>query len=108
MPGVEDRELDGGLLAGAVGKHLAKITLLLSPGHESAYKLGRRTSEHARCCFRARTCSGPAVEGTASAPLGAMSRTELIIQLVKVVIGLAFGAYFLWWSLEVLDRLPPQ
>ena len=37
-----------------------------------------------------------------------MSRTELIIQLVKVVIGLAFGAYFLWWSLEVLNRLPPQ
>ena len=37
-----------------------------------------------------------------------MSRTELIIQLVKVVIGLAFGAYFLWWSLELLNRLPPQ
>jgi hypothetical protein len=37
-----------------------------------------------------------------------MSRTELIIQLVKVAIGLAFGAYFLWWSLEVLHRLPPQ
>jgi hypothetical protein len=37
-----------------------------------------------------------------------MSRTELVIQLAKVVIGLAFGAYFLWWSLEVLNRLPPQ
>jgi hypothetical protein len=37
-----------------------------------------------------------------------MSRTELIVQLVEVVIGLAFGAYFLWWSLEVLNRLPPQ
>jgi hypothetical protein len=37
-----------------------------------------------------------------------MSRTELSIQLVKVAIGLAFGAYFLWWSLEVLHRLPPQ
>lgn len=37
-----------------------------------------------------------------------MTRTELIIQLVKVLIGLAFGAYFLWWSLEVLNRLPPQ
>jgi hypothetical protein len=37
-----------------------------------------------------------------------MSRTELIIQLVKVAIGFAFGAYFLWWSLEVLNRLPPQ
>jgi hypothetical protein len=35
-----------------------------------------------------------------------MSRSELIIQLVKVALGLAFGAYFLWWSLEVLARLP--
>jgi hypothetical protein len=34
-----------------------------------------------------------------------MTRTELIIQLLKVVIGLVFGAYFVWWSLEVLDRL---
>jgi hypothetical protein len=37
-----------------------------------------------------------------------MTRTELIIQLLKVVIGLAFGAYFVWWSLEVLDRLTPE
>ena len=31
---------------------------------------------------------------------------ELIIQLIKVIIGLAFGAYFVWWSLQVLDQLP--
>jgi hypothetical protein len=37
-----------------------------------------------------------------------MTRTELIIQLLKVAIGLAFGAYFIWWSLEVLDRLTPE
>jgi hypothetical protein len=37
--------------------------------------------------------------------LASMTRTELIIQLLKVAIGLAFGAYFVWWSLEVLDRL---
>jgi hypothetical protein len=37
-----------------------------------------------------------------------MTRTELIIQLLKVAIGLAFGAYFVWWSLEVLDRLAPE
>ena len=37
-----------------------------------------------------------------------MSRTELVIQLLKVAIGLAFGAYFVWWSLEVLDRLAPE
>jgi hypothetical protein len=36
-----------------------------------------------------------------------MTRTELIIQLLKVAIGLAFGTYFVWWSLEVLDRLTP-
>jgi hypothetical protein len=35
----------------------------------------------------------------------ARTRTELIIQLFKVIIGLAFGAYFVWWSLQVLDRL---
>ena len=34
-----------------------------------------------------------------------MTRTELIIQLLKVAIGLAFGAYFVWWSLEVLARI---
>src|SRR5262249_21430500 len=37
-----------------------------------------------------------------------MTRTELIIQRLKVAIGLAFGAYFVWWSLEVLDRLTPE
>jgi hypothetical protein len=33
---------------------------------------------------------------------------ELIIQLLKLAIGLAFGAYFVWWSLEVLNRLTPE
>jgi len=37
-----------------------------------------------------------------------MSKDELVIQLVKIVLGLAFGAYFLWWSVEVLHRLPPH
>jgi hypothetical protein len=37
-----------------------------------------------------------------------MGQTELIIQLVKVALGLAIGAYFVWWSLEVLQRLPPH
>ena len=35
-----------------------------------------------------------------------MSRTELVIQLIKVALGLLIGAYFVWWSLEVLQRLP--
>jgi hypothetical protein len=37
-----------------------------------------------------------------------MSKDELIIQVVKIVLGVAFGAYFLWWSVEVLHRLPPH
>ena len=36
-----------------------------------------------------------AIRATCVASGEPMSRTELIIQLVKVVIGLAFGAYFL-------------
>src|SRR5262245_26517111 len=32
-----------------------------------------------------------------------MTRTELIVQLLKIAIGLVFGAYFVWWSLQVLD-----
>jgi len=35
-----------------------------------------------------------------------MSKDELVIQLVKIAIGIAVGGYFLWWSLEVLKRLP--
>jgi len=37
-----------------------------------------------------------------------MSKGEWVIQLVKIVLGLGFGAYFLWWSVEVLHRLPPH
>ena len=36
-----------------------------------------------------------------------MSKDELVIQLIKVAIGILIGGYFLWWSLEVLKRLPP-
>jgi hypothetical protein len=35
-----------------------------------------------------------------------MPKDELIIQLLKIALGLAIGAYFVWWSLEVLRRLP--
>ena len=50
--------------------------------------------------------------GRRSAAAGAMGRIqmtkdELIIQLVKVALGILIGGYFLWWSLEVLNRLPP-
>jgi hypothetical protein len=37
-----------------------------------------------------------------------MTRAELIIQLLKIAIGITFGSYFLWWSLAVLQRLPVQ
>jgi hypothetical protein len=36
-----------------------------------------------------------------------MGKDELIIQLLKVALGLLFAGYFIWWSLEVLNRLPP-
>jgi hypothetical protein len=39
--------------------------------------------------------------------VGFMSKDELIIQLVKVALGILIAGYFLWWSLEVLKRLPP-
>jgi hypothetical protein len=35
-----------------------------------------------------------------------MSKDELVIQLVKIAIGILVAGYFLWWSLEVLKRLP--
>ena len=38
---------------------------------------------------------------------GEMSKDELVIQLIKVAIGILIGGYFFWWSLEVLKRLPP-
>ena len=38
-----------------------------------------------------------------------MNKTELVIQLLKIAIGIAFAAYFLWWSLAGLQKLPsPQ
>jgi hypothetical protein len=37
-----------------------------------------------------------------------MTKAELIIQLIKIALGAAIGAYFVWWSVEVLHRLPPH
>jgi hypothetical protein len=37
-----------------------------------------------------------------------MQKDELIIQLLKIGLGLLFAAYFVWWSLAVLSRLPPH
>jgi hypothetical protein len=36
----------------------------------------------------------------------AMTKSELVIQLIKIALGVAIGTYFVWWSLEVLHRLP--
>jgi predicted DNA-binding ribbon-helix-helix protein len=36
-----------------------------------------------------------------------MPKDELIIQLLKIGLGLGFAVYFIWWSLAVLHRLPP-
>ena len=37
-----------------------------------------------------------------------MPKDELVVQMIKIALGLVFGAYFIWWSLEVLQRLPPR
>ena len=37
-----------------------------------------------------------------------MQKDELVIQLLKIVLGVVFAAYFVWWSLAVLSRLPLQ
>ena len=36
----------------------------------------------------------------------AMTRGEWVVQLIKIALGVAIGIYFIWWSLEVLHRLP--
>lgn len=35
-----------------------------------------------------------------------MNKTELVVQLLKIAIAIAFAAYFLWWSSVVLQKLP--
>jgi hypothetical protein len=35
-----------------------------------------------------------------------MTKGEWVIQLTKIALAVAVGAYFVWWSLEVLHRLP--
>jgi len=45
--------------------------------------------------------------GRAAGDGPSMSKDELIIQLVKVALGILVAGYFLWWSLEILHRLPP-
>jgi hypothetical protein len=37
-----------------------------------------------------------------------MTKTEPIFQLAKIALGVAFGGYFLWWSVEVQHLLPPH
>ena len=37
-----------------------------------------------------------------------MPKDELIVQLIKIALGVAIAGYFVWWSLEVLHRLPPH
>jgi hypothetical protein len=35
-----------------------------------------------------------------------MTKGEWVVQLIKIALGAAIGVYFIWWSLEVLHRLP--
>jgi hypothetical protein len=38
----------------------------------------------------------------------AMTKGEWVVQLIKIALGIAIGIYFIWWSLEMLHRLPPH
>ena len=59
-----------------------------------------------------RGACGIATGGVSNAANGdifaAMPRDELVIQLIKIALGVVIGSYFIWWSLEVLQRLPPR
>jgi hypothetical protein len=35
-----------------------------------------------------------------------MTKGEWVVQLIKIALGIAIGIYFIWWSLEMLHRLP--
>ena len=35
-----------------------------------------------------------------------MTGGEWVVQLIKIALGAALGASFIWWSLDVLHRLP--
>jgi hypothetical protein len=49
----------------------------------------------------------PALEWTAHPhETLAMTKGEWVVQLIKIALGIAIGIYFIWWSLEVLHRLP--
>jgi hypothetical protein len=57
-----------------------------------------------RSCVHQRGINKEEINSHARSP--GMSKGELIIQLIKVALGVAIGVYFVWWSLEVLQRLP--
>src|SRR5262249_55029534 len=118
-PAGRDREVGGvvGCLAIFTARHLLLVAVP-SHGHAVRFRdcIGSRAppkrggddgSRTAGPSERARRISPSAPERRRTVGCK-MTRTELIIQLLKVVIGLAFGAYFVWWSLEVLDRLTPD
>jgi hypothetical protein len=46
--------------------------------------------------------------GSLCGNLQEMTKGEWIIQLIKIALGAAIALYFVWWSLEVLHRLPPH
>jgi hypothetical protein len=62
-----------------------------------------RVSNH-RSCLDIASARRDAAGGASK--IKTMTRDELIIQLIKIGLGGAIGIYFVWWSLEVLHRLP--
>ena len=66
-----------------------------------------RSGYQRRCRVAIRTAEWTVQAGRPVTNEITMSKDELIIQLIKVALGILIGGYFLWWSLEVLQRLPP-
>jgi hypothetical protein len=71
----------------------------------------RRTGAQARRCGKrqVRHLDGPSRETGMThdgLEIFAMTRGEWVVQLIKIALGAAIGIYFIWWSLEVLHRLP--
>jgi hypothetical protein len=68
---------------------------------------------HDGCSDRCRVdihCTRPSSRAGAPHQLATaqMQKDELVLQLLKIFLGVLFAAYFVWWSLAVLSRLPPQ
>ena len=84
----------------------AKWAFLIQDIQADSDRIGPPSSYLAPAASRAGAFLAPPQSARKPGHSASMTTSELIIQLLKIVLGIVFGAYFLWWSLEVLHRLP--